>query len=283
MRFMVMVKGNEETEAGVMPSTEMLAAMGNYNEQLVKAGIMKGGEGLQPTSKGARVRFSGNKRTVVDGPFAETKELVAGFWLWETRSLAEAIEWVKMCPNPTGEQSEIEIRQIFEAEDFGESFTPELREQDDRLRAETESKQSAKSKMIFVNLPVRDLGASTKFYTALGGELNPQFSDDNAKSVMLSDVIGVMLLTHDHYRNFTKRPIGDARRESQTLLALSVDSRDAVDATVKRAAAAGGRADPNPIQDLGFMFSRSVEDPDGNVWEIIWMDPSAHAKSLENA
>jgi predicted lactoylglutathione lyase len=132
-------------------------------------------------------------------------------------------------------------------------------------------------KMIFVNLPVRDLAASTTLYLALGGTLNPQFSGEQSSSIMFSDSIGVMLLTHGHYGVFTKRPIGDARRESQVLLALSVDSRDAVDATLASAVAAGGRADPNPAQDHGFMFSRSVEDPDGYVWEIMWMDPAALA------
>jgi hypothetical protein len=136
MRFMVMVKANEETEAGVMPSEELLAAMGRYNEELVKAGVMLAGEGLQPTSKGARVKFSGDKRTVIDGPFAEAKELIAGFWIMQARSKDEVIEWVKRCPNPTGAESEIEIRQIFEAEDFGAEFTPELRAQEERLRAE---------------------------------------------------------------------------------------------------------------------------------------------------
>jgi predicted lactoylglutathione lyase len=137
------------------------------------------------------------------------------------------------------------------------------------------------SKMIFVNLPVRDLAASTAFYVALGGEVNPQFSGERSTSLMFSDAIGVMLLTHDHYREFTKRPIGDARRDSQALLALSVDNRGAVDATLTRAAAAGGSADPNPVQDHGFMFSRSIEDPDGYVWEIMWMDAAAHARTLE--
>ena len=132
-------------------------------------------------------------------------------------------------------------------------------------------------KMIFVNLPVRNLAASTAFYGALGGQVNPQFSDDDAKCVMLSDAIGLMLLTHDRYRQFTQRPIGDARRESQALIALSVDTRDAVDATLARATAAGGRADPNPVQDHGFMRNRSVEDPDGYVWEIMWMDPATIA------
>jgi predicted lactoylglutathione lyase len=134
-------------------------------------------------------------------------------------------------------------------------------------------------KMIFVNLPVRDLAASTAFYVALGGTVNPQFSGEQSTSLMFSDAIGVMLLTHDHYRQFTQRPIGDARRESQALIALSVDSRDAVDATVTRAVAAGGRADPNPAQDLGFMLNRHVEDPDGNVWEILWMDAAALAQT----
>jgi uncharacterized protein len=134
------------------------------------------------------------------------------------------------------------------------------------------------SKMIFVNLPVRDLKASTAFYVALGGTLNPQFSGEQASCLMLSDTIFVMLLTHEHYRRFTQRPIGDARRESQALIALSAESRDAVNATLEKTAAAGGRADPNPAQDHGFMFGRSVEDPDGNVWEIFWMDQTAIQK-----
>ena len=135
MRFMVIVKANADTEAGQLPSTELLEAMGKYNEELVKAGVMLAGEGLQPSSKGARIKFSGNKRTVIDGPFAESKELVAGFWLWQCRSMEEAIEWAKRCPNPTGAESELEIRQVFEAEDFGSEFTPELREQEERIMA----------------------------------------------------------------------------------------------------------------------------------------------------
>ncbi|MEO8372802.1 MAG: YciI family protein [Candidatus Solibacter sp.] len=138
MKFMIMVKADAKTEAGVMPDQQLLTDMGKFNEELVKAGIMLAGEGLQPSSKGARVKFDGDKRTVVDGPFTETKELVAGFWLWRCKSKAEAIEWVKRCPNPTGTESEIEIRQLFDPEDFGAEFTPELREQEDRLRAEIE-------------------------------------------------------------------------------------------------------------------------------------------------
>jgi hypothetical protein len=134
---MVIVKATQASEAGEMPSQELLAAMGKYNEELAKAGIMLAGEGLHPSSKGARVRFSGNQRTVIDGPFAETKELIAGFWLWKCKSKEEAIEWVKRCPNPMPGESEIEIRQVFEADDFGEAFTPELREQEERVWAET--------------------------------------------------------------------------------------------------------------------------------------------------
>jgi len=139
---MVMVKATPSSEAGVMPSEKLLADMGKFNEELVKAGVMLAGEGLQPSSKGARVRFSGNKRTVIDGPFAETKELVAGFWLLQVKSKAEAIEWIKRCPNPfENEESEIEIRQVFEAEDFGAEFTPELRAQEEHLRAELAKKK----------------------------------------------------------------------------------------------------------------------------------------------
>ena len=141
MRFMVIVKATKESEAGVMPSEKLLAEMGKFNEELVKAGVMLAGEGLHPSSKGVRVKFSGTKRTVVDGPFAETKELVAGFWLWQVRSKDEAIEWVKRCPNPHPGESEIEIRQVFEAEDFGAEFTPELRQQEERLRAQVTAKQ----------------------------------------------------------------------------------------------------------------------------------------------
>ena len=141
MRFMVMVKATKESEAGVMPSTELLTEMGRFNEELVKAGVMLAGEGLQPSSKGVRVKFKGKERTVVDGPFAETKELVAGFWILQCRSKDEVIEWVKRCPNPMPSESEIEIRQIFEVEDFGGELTPELRAQEERLRAQANKNQ----------------------------------------------------------------------------------------------------------------------------------------------
>ena len=141
MRFMLIVKADANSEAGIMPSQELLTEMGKYNEELVKAGVLLAGEGLHPSSKGARVKFSGAKRTVVDGPFSETKELIAGFWLIQVKSKEEAIEWVKRCPNPMQGESEIEIRQVFEAEDFGAEFTPELRDQEERLRAEIAAKR----------------------------------------------------------------------------------------------------------------------------------------------
>jgi hypothetical protein len=141
MRFMIFIKATKDSEAGKMPSQQLLAEMGKFNEELVKAGVMLAGEGLHPSSKGARVRFSGKQRTVIDGPFTETKELIAGFWLWQVKSKEEATEWVKRCPNPHNEEGEIEIRQVFEAEDFGAEFTLELREQEERLRAEIGAKQ----------------------------------------------------------------------------------------------------------------------------------------------
>jgi hypothetical protein len=144
MRFMILVKADKNSEAGVLPDERLLTEMGKFNEELVKAGVMLAGEGLQPSSKGSRVKFSGDKRTVTDGPFTEAKELIAGFWLWQVKSKEEAIEWVKRCPNPMpGTESEIEIRQVFEAEDFGAEFTPEIRKQEERVRAQAEQLKKA--------------------------------------------------------------------------------------------------------------------------------------------
>jgi hypothetical protein len=145
MRFMIIIKADKHSEAGEMPDQQLLTEMGKYNEELVNAGIMLDGEGLQPSSKGARVRFSGKERSVIEGPFSETKELIAGYWIWKVKSKAEAIEWVKRCPNPTGAESVIEIRQVFETEDFGAELTPELREQEQRLREKTEQLKNKKA------------------------------------------------------------------------------------------------------------------------------------------
>jgi hypothetical protein len=143
MRVMVIIKANKESEAGVMPSERLLTEMGNFNEELVKAGVMQAGEGLHPSSKGKRIRFAGGKTSVIDGPFSETKELIAGFWLWKVKSINEAVEWLKRMPNPDGQDGEVEIRPVFEAEDFGAEFTPEARAQEDRLRAQIEKNQQS--------------------------------------------------------------------------------------------------------------------------------------------
>jgi hypothetical protein len=142
MRFMVIVKASKDSEAGILPSPKLLADMGQFNQELVKAGVLLAGEGLQSSSKGKRVRFSGDKRTIIDGPFAETKELIAGFWLWQVRSMEEAVEWVKRCPNPHNGESEIEIRQVFEAADFGDNLTPEMKKQEESLRVQSAAKKS---------------------------------------------------------------------------------------------------------------------------------------------
>jgi len=144
MRFLIMVKASKDSEAGIMPSQELLTAMGNFNEELVKAGVMLAGEGLHPSSRGKRVRFSGKERSVIDGPFAETKELLAGFWIWNCASIDEAVEWLKKCPNPHAEETEVEIRPFFTDEDFGEAFTPELREQEARLRRQAAEHSAGK-------------------------------------------------------------------------------------------------------------------------------------------
>jgi hypothetical protein len=144
MRVMVLIKADRNSEAGVMPDEKLLTEMGKYNDELIKAGVMLAGEGLHPSSKGKRVRFAGTKRTVIDGPFTETKELIAGFWLWQVKSMDEAVEWLKRCPNPMGEVSDVEIRPVFESDDFGDALTPELRAQEDRQRATLEQRQKAK-------------------------------------------------------------------------------------------------------------------------------------------
>ena len=146
MRFMILIKADKNSEAGTMPDEKLLTEMGRFNEELVKAGVLLAGEGLQPSSKGARVKFNGDDRTVIDGPFSESKELIAGFWIWQVKSKEEAIEWVKRCPNPMGVEAVIEIRQVFESEDFGAEFTPELRAQDERIRAKAESNRAETAK-----------------------------------------------------------------------------------------------------------------------------------------
>jgi predicted lactoylglutathione lyase len=274
---MVLVKASKDSEAGVMPSEQLRTEMGKFNDELVKAGVMLAGEGLHPSSKGERVRFSGSKRTVIDGPFTETKELIAGFWLWQVRSMDEAIEWVKRCPNPHDEETEIEIRQVFEADDFGDALTPELREQEERQRAEVEKRKKLEqpgiaSKSIFVNLPVKDLNRSVELFKKVGYTFDPQFTDENAACMIAGENIYVMLLVEKFFKTFTPKPIANAKSSTEALVALSAQSRDAVNRIVETALAAGARRYKEP-QDHGFMYGWGFEDLDGHIWEYIWMDP----------
>jgi predicted lactoylglutathione lyase len=279
MRVMVLIKANADSETGVMPSERLLREMGQFNEELVNAGIMKAGEGLHPSANGKRVRFSGDKRTVIDGPFAETKELLAGFWLWQVRSMEEAIEWVKRIPNPDNEETEVEIRPVFETEDFAESDpTGEIRAQEHRLRAQVEGEQSAPATNgqptnMFINLPVSDLNRSVAFFKKLGYTFNPQFTDENATCMIIGGNNYAMLLVRDYFKTFTPKPVADAKQTTESLVALSVNSRDEVNRIVETALAAGARRYKEPT-DYGFMYQWGFEDLDGHIWEYLWMDPA---------
>ena len=283
MRVMVLVKASRASEAGEMPSEKLLTAMGNYNDELVKAGIMQAGDGLHPTSKAKRVRFSGEKRTVIDGPFAETKELLAGYWMWQVKSMDEAVEWLKRCPNPQNEETEVEIRPVFEAEDFGAELTPELLEQQQRQRVAIEQTEGAQKKSgqfdtsnptnIFVNLPVKDLNRAVAFFTKLGYTFNPQFTNENATCMIIGDKIYAMLLVEKFFKTFTPKSIVDAKSSTEAIVALSAESRDAVNRIVETALAAGARRHTEPV-DHGFMYQWGFEDLDGHIWEYFWMDPA---------
>jgi predicted lactoylglutathione lyase len=282
MRVMVIIKANKESEAGVMPSQELLTAMGQFNEELVRAGVMLAGEGLHPSSRAVRIRFSGQEPVITDGPFAETKELLAGFWIWNVKSMQEAIDWMKRCPHPTGDdapEGEIELRPVFEAEDFGAEYTPELREQEQRQREEIERQKGAapasgrSPTSIFVNLPVRDLARSMEFFKKLGYTFNPQFTDENGACMIVDDRIHVMLLVEKYFKTFTPRPVCDGKSATESILALSATSREAVNRMVETALAAGARRHKEP-RDHGFMYEWGFEDLDGHLWEYFWMDPA---------
>lgn len=278
MRFMVLIKADKNTEAGVMPSEQVLAAMGQFNEALVKAGVMLSGEGLQPSIKGARLRFSGAQRTLVDGPFAETKELIAGFWIWQVKSREEAIEWARRCPNPTGAEGEIELRQIFEAEDFGAEFTPELREQEERLRA-----QLAKPAVAPVPAPkgatpylvVKGAADAIRFYEqAFQARLLTRVEAPNGSLMHAELQVGPasFMMTEEcaQYGALSPLTIGGSG-SSATVYVPDVD------AAVARCVAAGARIDM-PLQDQ-FWGDRcaSITDPFGHKWMVATHleDPSA--------
>jgi len=279
MRFMILIKADKNSEAGVMPDTQLLEAMGRFNEELVEAGVMQAGEGLQPTSKGARVRFKGRERSVVDGPFSDTRELIAGFWIWKVKSKDEAIAWVKRCPNPMGEESEIEIRQIFEAEDFGAEFTPELRAQEDRLRAQIDAKQAAA-----VN-PVPAATGSTPYLVIKGAKEAIAWYQKvfGAQVVMQMDAPDHQLMHAELKVGSAQFMLTEERAEHQALspLTLGGSSSSALlyvpdtDAVVKQAVASGARV-TMPVADQ-FWGDRSghLIDPFGHQWFI-----STHKEDL---
>ena len=279
MRFMILIKADKNSEAGVMPDTQLLEAMGQFNEELVKAGVMQAGEGLQPSSKGARVRFQGRERSVVNGPFAGDKGLVAGFWIWKLDSLDEAIAWVKRCPSPMGESSEIEIRQVFEAEDFGAEFTPELREQEDRLRAQIDAKQAGT-----VN-PVPAATGSTPYLVVKGAKEAIAWYQKvfGAQVVMQMDAPDHKLMHAELKVGSAQFMLTEERPEHQALspLTLGGSSSSALlyvsdtDAIVKQAVASGARI-TMPVADQ-FWGDRSghLVDPFGHQWFI-----STHKEDL---
>jgi uncharacterized glyoxalase superfamily protein PhnB len=281
MRFMVMIKANRDTEAGVMPSEQLLAEMGRFNEELVKAGVMQAGEGLQPSSKGARVRFSGKSRQVIDGPFTETKELVAGFWIWKLNSLQEAIEWAKRCPNPTGEAGEIEIRQVFEAEDFGAEFTPELREQEEKLRAQIEAQQG-KGKGVnpvpdahgaIPYLVVKGAADAIAFYQRVfDAQVVARINTPDGSVLHCELKVGPasFMLTEESPGHGSLSPLTIGGSASHAVLYVP----DA-DAVIARAVAAGAK----PGMPVGDQFwgdrSGTITDPFGHCWFI-----STHKEDL---
>ncbi|RQP22420.1 hypothetical protein DZC73_22500 [Albitalea terrae] len=282
MRFMVIIKADKNSEAGVLPNEKLLADMGKFNEELVKAGVMLAGEGLQPSSKGARVRFSGSKRSVVDGPFAETKELVAGFWLWQVKSLEEAIEWVKRCPNPMEGETEVEIRQVFEADDFGEEFTPELRAQEEQLRAQIAS-QAAKTAVQAVPTPsgatpylvVRGADDAIAYYQRVfGAELLVRLNDPTGAVLHSELKVGPahFMLTEERLDMGSKGPL--ALGGSASSAVLFVPDADAV---FERAVKAGAKV-LMPMADQ-FWGDRSgcLTDPFGHNWFV-----STHKEDLDH-
>jgi uncharacterized glyoxalase superfamily protein PhnB len=279
MRFMILIKADKNSEAGVMPDTALLEAMGRFNEELVEAGVMQAGEGLQPSSKGARVRFKGRERSVVDGPFTDTRDLIAGFWIWKVKSKDEAIAWVRRCPNPMGEESEIEIRQIFEAEDFGAEFTPELRAQEDRLRAQIDATQAGA-----VN-PVPAATGSTPYLVVKGAKEAIAWYQKvfGAQVVMQMDAPDHKVMHAELKVGSAQFMLTEERPEHQALspLTLGGSSSSALlyvsdtDAVVQQAVASGARI-TMPVADQ-FWGDRSghLIDPFGHQWFI-----STHKEDL---
>jgi predicted lactoylglutathione lyase len=268
MRFMMLMipKGYESATPGTMPEADAVAEMMKYNEELQKAGVLLTLDGLRPQSEGARVAFATGKPIVTDGPFAEVKECLGGYWMIDVKDRAEAIAWAKKCP--AGKNETIEIRQVQEMEDFPEDVQ-KAAQGFEQMQAAAEKKD----RKIFVNLPVKDLDKSKEFFGKLGYTFNPQFTDENATCMVISESIYSMLLVEKFFQTFTPKKIADAKSTAEVAIALNCPSRAAVDEIVNKALAAGGKKFNEP-QDHGFMYQWGFEDLDGHVWEYLWMDPA---------
>ena len=271
MRFMMLMipKGYESARPGTAPPADRVAAMMKYNESLQKAGVLLALDGLHPPSMGARVSFAGGKPKVTDGPFAEAKEVLGGYWMIQVKSKQEAIEWARRCP--ASPEETIEVRQVQEMSDF----PPDVRQAAEgfpELQAQSASKSAHRPK-IFVNHPVKDLARSMTFFTKLGYTFNKQFTDANAACMVVGDDIFVMLLVEKFFKTFTPKSIADAKRTTETLVALSARSRDDVNRVVETALAGGATRYAEP-KDHGFMYQWGFEDLDGHIWEYVWMDPA---------
>ena len=267
MRFMMLMipKGYEKAAPGTAPDAKAVEAMMKYNEELQKAGVLVGLDGLHPPSMGARVSFVGGRPTVTDGPFAEAKEVLGGYWMIRVTSKQEAIDWAKRCP--ASENETIELRQVQEMEDFP-ADVQQAAKGFDEMQA-----QAAHRTKIFVNLPVKDLKRSVEFFTKLGYTFNAQFTDENATCMIVGEDIFVMLLVEEYFKTFTPKAIVDAKRSTEALVALSLKSRQEVDRIVNTALAAGAGRHSKP-KDHGFMYQWGFEDLDGHIWEYFWMDPA---------
>jgi predicted lactoylglutathione lyase len=268
MRFMMLMipKGYETAAPGTMPEADAVAAMMKYNKELQEAGVLVSLEGLRPPSEGARITFATGKPVIIDGPFAEVKEVLGGYWMINVKDRAEAIEWAKKCPGSANET--VEIRQVQEMEDF-----PEDVQKAAEGFEEMQQKVTADSQKVFINLPVKDLEKSKEFFGKLGYTFNPQFTDENATCMIISENIYSMLLVEKYFQTFTPKKIADGKSTAEVSIALNCPSRTAVDEIVNKALAAGGKKYNEP-QDHGFMYQWGFEDLDGHVWDYFWMDPS---------
>jgi predicted lactoylglutathione lyase len=268
MRFMMLMipKGYEKAAPGTAPDPKAIEAMMRYNEALQRAGVLRTLDGLHPPSMGARVSFAGGRPTVTDGPFIETKEVLGGYWMIEVGSKAEAVAWASRCP--AGDNETIEVRQVQEMADF----PPDVQK---AAAGFAELQASARARtQVFVNLPVKDLGRSVEFFETLGYTFDARFTDENATCMVVGDGTFVMLLVEPFFKTFTPKPVADAKRSTEALVALSAPSREAVNRMVETALAAGARRYREP-EDRGFMYQWGFEDLDGHIWEHVWMDPAA--------